>query len=335
VLDIVCCDHWDDGAASRGRLVRRLVGDQPVRIGDPVGADLVIYGAYGFRHHRSRGVRLALSLEPHERDPGAHWTIDSRLGADDRHLHLPPWMHFIPFDGVDAPPVEHPRPHFCNFIVSNPGCRTRNRMFMALDRRRRVHSLGTFLKNSDDPRLSERDVGSWRRSKLPVLADYRFTLAFENCSRPGYATEKLIDAWLAGSVPIYWGDPHLQRDFPTAGMVVLERGASIEEFADRIIEIDDDPDRYRQLQNANPFRDGSGQAIIDRYVQDIERFGRRVIDDARGRAGRPTVSRSRQVGALAGDLARHGGRFVERRAHRLTQRIEGRAIAIIGLASRR
>lgn len=34
---------------------------------------------------------------------------------------------------------------------------------------------------------------------------YKFTIAFENQSYPGYVTEKIADALMAGTVPIYWG----------------------------------------------------------------------------------------------------------------------------------
>lgn len=35
---------------------------------------------------------------------------------------------------------------------------------------------------------------------------YKFVIAFENSQAPGYVTEKLVNAFLAGSVPIYFGN---------------------------------------------------------------------------------------------------------------------------------
>ncbi len=35
---------------------------------------------------------------------------------------------------------------------------------------------------------------------------FKFSLAIENCEKEGYLTEKIINVFIAGSIPIYWGD---------------------------------------------------------------------------------------------------------------------------------
>jgi alpha(1,3/1,4) fucosyltransferase len=37
-------------------------------------------------------------------------------------------------------------------------------------------------------------------------------LAFENCNSPGYITEKMIDAFKSGVVPLYWGGGELLKE---------------------------------------------------------------------------------------------------------------------------
>ena len=51
--------------------------------------------------------------------------------------------------------------------------------------------------------------------KRAFLADHRFTIAFENESHSGYTTEKVVEPMLVNSIPIYWGDPLIGRDFDT------------------------------------------------------------------------------------------------------------------------
>jgi len=46
-------------------------------------------------------------------------------------------------------------------------------------------------------------------NKIDTLSSFRFTLVFENCIFPGYVTEKIFDAMLAGSIPIYLGAPDI------------------------------------------------------------------------------------------------------------------------------
>jgi hypothetical protein len=56
--------------------------------------------------------------------------------------------------------------------------------------------------------------------KSEGLKDYRYSVAIENCKIDGYFTEKLIDCFLQGTIPIYWGDPSVGDIFDLAGMYV-------------------------------------------------------------------------------------------------------------------
>ncbi len=42
-------------------------------------------------------------------------------------------------------------------------------------------------------------------NKLTTMSEYTFSICIENSYHPGYVTEKLIDGYLANTVPIYWG----------------------------------------------------------------------------------------------------------------------------------
>ena len=44
---------------------------------------------------------------------------------------------------------------------------------------------------------------SWTTNHLQ--SDFRFMLCMENSKLPGYVTEKIVNAFLSGAVPIYWG----------------------------------------------------------------------------------------------------------------------------------
>jgi len=45
--------------------------------------------------------------------------------------------------------------------------------------------------------------------KIDVISNYKFAIAFENISYTGYITEKIIDCFVAGVVPIYLGAPDI------------------------------------------------------------------------------------------------------------------------------
>lgn len=43
------------------------------------------------------------------------------------------------------------------------------------------------------------------RNKIDALRDYRYSIIVENCKEETYFTEKLIDCWATGTIPIYYG----------------------------------------------------------------------------------------------------------------------------------
>jgi len=58
------------------------------------------------------------------------------------------------------------------------------------------------------------------------LATYMFSIAHENASYPGYFTEKILDCFATGTIPIYWGDPEIGRVFDTNGIIMIDNNFS-------------------------------------------------------------------------------------------------------------
>ncbi len=55
--------------------------------------------------------------------------------------------------------------------------------------------------------------------KIEALKDYCFSVAIENTQVPHYFTEKLLDCFLTGTIPIYWGCPEISKFFNPDGFV--------------------------------------------------------------------------------------------------------------------
>jgi hypothetical protein len=51
-----------------------------------------------------------------------------------------------------------------------------------------------------------RSVGNYVANKIEASSPYWFSVCFENDLYPGYVTEKVLEAWIAKTIPIYWGD---------------------------------------------------------------------------------------------------------------------------------
>ncbi|WP_299641189.1 glycosyltransferase family 10 [Devosia sp.] len=62
----------------------------------------------------------------------------------------------------------------------------------------------------------------WFEQKSEGLAAYRYSIVIENSRERGYFTEKLIDALLCETVPIYWGAPDIAEFFDVRGMIACQ-----------------------------------------------------------------------------------------------------------------
>ncbi|XP_076378421.1 alpha-(1,3)-fucosyltransferase 10 isoform X2 [Megalopta genalis] len=80
----------------------------------------------------------------------------------------------------------------------------------------RVDSYGTCLNNAQfDKRLKENYLEKLNSEDfLSFIANYKFTIAFENAVCQDYITEKLWRPLIVGSVPIYYGSPSFRDWLP-------------------------------------------------------------------------------------------------------------------------
>ncbi|HLH74573.1 MAG TPA: glycosyltransferase family 10 [Chloroflexota bacterium] len=60
-------------------------------------------------------------------------------------------------------------------------------------------------------------------SKSETIAQYTFALCFENMILRGWITEKIFDCFYSGTVPIYWGDPEVEKTIPTSCYVDMRQ----------------------------------------------------------------------------------------------------------------
>lgn len=138
------------------------------------------------------------------------------LNFGNRHLYLP--LFALPECAKDLENalIKHQcdekileqKTKFCAFMVTNGGGDPiRGEIFDKLSMYKKVDSGGRW-RNNIGGAIGDR-YNDFRTSKYHWLKDYKFHICFENSSYPGYVTEKLIQAFRAKCVPIYWGDPTL------------------------------------------------------------------------------------------------------------------------------
>jgi hypothetical protein len=119
-------------------------------------------------------------------------------------------------DSYDPEKIYEKKKCFCNFLYAHH-VSFREKLFTLLSAYKKVDAPGKSMNNMasiDDEYLGDK----WQR-KRQFLRAYKFTIAFENYIYPGYQTEKLYDAMMANSIPIYFGDPLVGEIFNTASFV--------------------------------------------------------------------------------------------------------------------
>ena len=136
---------------------------------------------------------------------------------------------------------------FCNFIyTSGSGHPFRDEFFHHLNKYRQVDAPGAHLRNTDAD-IGPAYKGDWSASKVAFQRGYKFSFAFENSTTIGYTTEKIVHAMAADTIPIYWGNPSIGREFNSRRFVNCHNYPDAEAMAQRIMEIDRDDGLFRQI----------------------------------------------------------------------------------------
>ncbi len=97
--------------------------------------------------------------------------------------------------------------------------------------------------------------------KKQTMSNYKFSICFENTIYPGYLTEKIIDCFVAGVIPIYLGDPNVGDVIPDDIFIDMRDYNSLDELYFRIKSIDKD-EGSNMIKSARKFLDSDlGQSF--------------------------------------------------------------------------
>ena len=317
------CDFWAGHDPSADPMIRALTAgmEYTSRI---EGADLTICSTFGDRHRRARGALVMFNGEPSApgvfaRKSSIHFRIDWMHDSSPDHLRVPIWAYGLrealaEFDTFSDGSVPSGR-RFCNFIYSNHGSPMRNAFFELLHREKPVDALGLAHRNLVHPGLAERSVTGGLATKLAVQGEYRFTIAFENSEHVGYTTEKLLHAWSADTVPIYWGNPAVEVDFAPGSFLSLNRAGSMAKLVKLVLEVDDDPELYEHYRALNPLRTGEASRALERYAAAVDVFSSTMRTAIASRSTDPVRSRA-YAGGLGEQLSKRLGKLKQFGARR-------------------
>lgn len=251
-------DFWGRFRPNDNYFVKLLSPHYDVRISDE--PQYLIYSCFGKAYRRSGAeTRIYFTGEntrPNFRECDFAFTFDHLDRPE--HYRLPLYAKYGHPDELIKGPVDAERmlaakTGFCNFVYTNPRCKTRIKFFEKLSKYKRVDSGGRLLNN----------IGGPVADKRAFVANYKFTIAFENASYPGYTTEKIVQPMQSGSLPIYWGNPLVHLDFNPRSFVNFFDYGNLDDLVDRVVEIDRDDALYCRYLREPWYHDD----VVNEYVR--------------------------------------------------------------------
>lgn len=272
MIKINFCDFWP-GFDSNNLFLKFFERHFPVVIHDK--PDYLFYSVYGREHLKYdncvkilyTGENLVPDFNLCDYAIGFHY-----LEFGDRYLRYPLFAYYQwHYENLSisesqssqllAEDESLTKRKFCNFVYSNNvnSDPVRDHFFNELSKYRKVDSGGRHLNN----------IGGPVKDKLSFIKDYKFTIAFENSSVPGYTTEKLLEPIIACSLPVYYGNPLVYLDFVPGTFVRLENKNDIERVIEEIISLDSDDTKYLAMLHSKKFKSENN---IQKWEEHLKSF---------------------------------------------------------------
>lgn len=188
-----------------------------------------------------------------------------RLEYGDRYIRVPNYAFTrfkpqyekiqtrVPFTSADLAGKEG----FCSFVYSN---------LFAQDKRGVFFDLLSGYKKVDSGGRYKNNIGGAVKDKDAFQASHKFSIAFENCSYPGYTTEKIVDAFAAYTIPIYYGDPTVTKDFNPKAFINCHDFASFEDVVEEVKRIDENDDLYLEMINQPPVLNAEDPDLFKNFL---------------------------------------------------------------------
>lgn len=172
--------------------------------------------------------------------------------------------------------------YFANFITGHESeYNIRGDFFKALCCYKRVESPGSYLNN-----MPNGEVVNWLDdSKTAFQRKCKFTLCFESTNHYGFVTEKIMDAFYADTIPVYYGSPTVTDIFNREAFINIADFDSFDAAIEKIKELDQDDEKYLAMLRkpilVDPdyprrLEEALGQYICHIFDQPLEQAYRRT-----------------------------------------------------------
>lgn len=170
---------------------------------------------------------------------------------------------------------------FCSFMYHNndrrfEGVRIRLDLLSALNKLKHV-DVGTKLEKHQNERFSSNSLGlhDFYDDNVEINCPYKFVIAVENTEFVDWITERIVNAYLARSIPIYWGSPEVDKYFNPATYIDVRKFKSLDAVALYVMEVDRNETLYNSFFIEPPISQQQWDSLFwwwhGKPVQEVEK----------------------------------------------------------------
>ena len=231
--------------------------------------DYIIYDVFGCEHTHIKyknSVKIAYYSENIIPDFNvADYALSqTHFNYFDRHFKYPSFIwNLYKLNKYDIIKIRNDllnnpnRTKFCAAVISNQFSDFRLNFIDQLNKYKTVDMGGKSFNN----------IGGNVVNKINFLSSYKFSIAMENSEGDGYISEKIIDAFIAGTIPIYYGSYMLDEYINPKAYILIKDNNNIKKKIEYIKKIDSDNELYKSILKENIF-----------LYDDIEQMTRKEFD---------------------------------------------------------
>ena len=105
-------------------------------------------------------------------------------------------------------------------------------------------------------------------NKIKFLSSYKFSIAMENSEGDGYLSEKILDSFQSGTIPIYYGDYMVEEYINPKAYILIKGKKDIKKKIEYIKKIDNNKQLYKKILNEKLLINHSIEMEIDnKYIE--------------------------------------------------------------------
>jgi hypothetical protein len=265
-MNICYLDFWpgfDTNCNWFNLLFREALNDREINFNaSPSEADVILFSCFGDQHQKYKNSKAVKIFYTGENQRANLQDGDFSLSFDyethgGRNFRLPHWYMYVnwwgqpnfPHARISKERLFHKhnpedvlaRNEFCCIVIGN-AVSNRIETFKKLNDYKPVHGYGRVFGKP------------YNGFKVDLLEKYRYNICFENSIYPGYVTEKLLEAKVAGCIPIYYGTETANTDFNEKCFINAIEYKSSNELLEKIIELETNHEKFKQIASEPLFK---------------------------------------------------------------------------------